>query len=365
MASLSINFIQLGSLSDSLAAASTTAGNWIDANAGASTSVSTVATKRSFLASCRECIKRRNDSLQEHADALSAMKASADTICTDARAADSRVAQHVRELSEDFYRACGMATGAAYFFESLGREALGAVKAVLSVHDAIMQFYDENKYLINLIVDVVVFAFAIVVLCIPGLNGLALFFALWGLLQSYRDLARSLQAYQCYLRGDEAGAASWAERNLLREGFEQYGPAGGAVYDTISLAATVFSVKSGVKNGITVFGDLTRSASNSTKLAYGAKIVVSKAVGVGRQNKFLHSHSMIKRYNSMKSGVSGFREVSSLREAQTIANFEAKLTTTTRVIKIGHGYMSEGPEGALKNTYFFGTASSISEKLHR
>jgi hypothetical protein len=258
--------------------------------------VNKVATSRNYLSQCNVYLRKKaNNVLSSKKAKLGRLRHDVDQFAEMAKIRDRYVAERIKTSSDAFYKAMGIKTGFAALLEGIG-------KAIGSVVDAVKDFYNEHKYLLDFIFDAVGFVLAVVavvaaiaVTIASGGGGVvALCFAVYALVSSITDLVGSANAFACHLSGDDVGAQRWAERNLLKEGFEWVGGqidialgtgdffknAASFVYYGAEVASVVYSIGRGIKAVRTAY----RTATGGTvkKILSAIKTgVIEKGLGLG------------------------------------------------------------------------------------
>lgn len=165
---------------------------------------------------CNIYLKKKNQQLQDKIDKLNNFKSRVSNFSANVKAADQRVATHVRDESAAFYETVGIKTGWQAAVEAIKDFAVNAWETV-------KEFYQKHKYVIDLIVDIALLAVAVVaiVAAIPT-GGATLVFAGFALAQAVGDLVTSSVALGFHIAGDDETAGVWAERGL-KDGIQLIG----------------------------------------------------------------------------------------------------------------------------------------------
>jgi hypothetical protein len=203
-----------------------------------------VKTSRSNLSSCTYYLRRKNQQIDGKIGMARNLCSRIDTVVDHAKAADKRVADHIKDSSEQFYKAMGIKTGLAAAWDAV-------VKGAKKIGEMVIEFYEKHKYLIDLVVNIVLLAAAVVAFVgALALGPVAIFFAAFALIGAVCDAFSSSAAFGCWAGGDEEKAAKWADRNLLKEGFTTVlgEDVGSFAYYGLELASVVYSVRGAAKN---------------------------------------------------------------------------------------------------------------------
>jgi len=163
----------------------------------------------SNCSNCAYYVKKKYQQLQGKINKLNSLDEKVDTFIENVKETDKRVASRIKKDTKSFKKRTGIGKtsksiwasiceGVGDFFEWVG-------EGVTEIWDNIKQWYEDNKYWINIVVDVVLVV-AAVAACI-GTGGMALavgvFFAVDAACDLFYDCAA---AYQYYVEGNEAEA---------------------------------------------------------------------------------------------------------------------------------------------------------------
>lgn len=174
---------------------------------------------------CNVYLKKRRQELQARRDAAAALREKAKTYVTSVVDADRAVANSIHKRSYDFYRQTGIGPQADNVWslswyltkttaQDFLRDAKGTTKRLVA---DIKDFYEKNKYVINIVLDVlaVVAAVALFALAGPGLIGiLCLIGAAYALSKALYETATDCMALKAHNDGDEAEAEDLSSRTL-------------------------------------------------------------------------------------------------------------------------------------------------------
>lgn len=163
----------------------------------------------SNTSNCAYYAKKKYQQIQGKIDKLSTLDRQVDAFVEHVKEADKRVASRIRKDTKSFKKRTGIGKnskslwasiceGIGDFFTWVGGEAS-------EVWNNVKQWYEDNKYWINIVVDVVLVV-AAVAACI-GTGGLALAVNIFFVVDSVCDLIYDgAAAYQYYVEGNEAEA---------------------------------------------------------------------------------------------------------------------------------------------------------------
>lgn len=158
---------------------------------------------------CAYYAKKKYQQIQGKIDKLSTLDRQVDAFVEHVKEADKRVASRIKKDTKSFKKRTGIGKnskslwasiceGIGDFFTWVGGEAS-------EVWNNVKQWYEDNKYWINIVVDVVLVV-AAVAACI-GTGGLALAVNIFFVVDSVCDLIYDgAAAYQYYVEGNEAEA---------------------------------------------------------------------------------------------------------------------------------------------------------------
>lgn len=218
--------------------------------------VKSIPSNTNNCSNCAYYVRKKYQQLQEKINKLNALNNKVESFVENVKETDKRVASRIKKDTQTFTKRTGIGKtsksiwasiceGIGNIFEWIGEKVSAGV-------DWVKQFYEDNKYWINIVVDVVIVV-AAVAACI-GTGGLALavgaFFAVDAVCDLIYDGAA---AYQYYEKGNEAEAERlagkggkdafmWVGRqadNLF--GTDFFEGALGVVYTGFSLCAIGYS----------------------------------------------------------------------------------------------------------------------------
>jgi ABC-type multidrug transport system fused ATPase/permease subunit len=359
MASFSIRYESLGYLRNTLDEACARGHEWIASNYRIASRLSRLTSVYgNNISSCNYYIQKKNECIQERIDRITNIKSSVDAFVANVRAADRRVAEYVKSESNAFYTANEISVGLGFLcYRHVGRNANIIAKNV-------MMFYEENKYLIDLIVDGLLLVAAAAVFFIPGLNLVASLFALWVFAQSVSDFISSANAYSCFLAGDINGAEMWAERNLLKERFDNCGYFGTFVYNILNIGSAIYSFR----GTLSEVKRVVQFAENALKADAGAMALLKELFGINtlaRRGSNSHSAELLKAKDYAQRFVDLSNDYLDLFRIKFriklnyqpehilwLFNIRSVAGTTYNMATIAHGFKEDGFAGAILGTKY-------------
>lgn len=174
-----------------------------------------IPSKTNNCSNCAYYVKKKYQQLQKKINKLNTLNDKVDAFIDNVKETDKRVASRIKKDTKSFKKRTGIGKnskslwasiceGIGNFFEWVGE---GAVK----IWDNIKQWYEDNKYWINIVVDVVLVVVAVAA-CI-GTGGLALAVGIFFAVDAVCDLIYDgAAAYQYYVKGNEAEAERLSEK---------------------------------------------------------------------------------------------------------------------------------------------------------
>ena len=164
---------------------------------------------------CAYYVKKKYQQLQGKINKLNSLNDKVEGFIDDVKEADKKVASRIKKDTKSFKKRTGIGKssksiwasiceGVGDFFEWIG-------EGVTEIWDNIKQWYEDNKYWIDIVVDVVLVVVAVAA-CI-GTGGLALAVGVFFAVDAVCDLIYDgAAAYQYYVKGNEAEAERLAEK---------------------------------------------------------------------------------------------------------------------------------------------------------
>lgn len=256
-------------------------------------------------------IRKKRDKLQTKWDKLDSFHSKIKDFNEYASDKDKAVADRIKEETNDFYKRENIKTG---FFYTVGcvvsdgwKWIKGTAETVWdavctgakALWDTIKDFYEKNKYWIDLVVDLVVVV-AAAAACLASGGILATVFAVWGLATAVTDLVFDGAAFKAYyVDGDEEAAEELSNKGM-KDVMETYlGDVGVAIYYGMEICSTAYdiceigkNIKSGFKSYDTfkkknvdiLTPDTFTDACKDMKKQI-VKDVIKKSIGIGDNDR--------------------------------------------------------------------------------
>ena len=202
----------------------------------------------SNTSNCAYYAKKKYQQIQGKIDKLSTLDRQIDAFVEHVKEADKRVASRIKKDTKSFKKRTGIGKnskslwasiceGIGDFFTWVGGEAS-------EVWNNVKQWYEDNKYWINIVVDVVLVV-AAVAACI-GTGGLALAVSIFFVVDSVCDLIYDgAAAYQYYVEGNEAEAERLSGKGG-KDAFMWIGRQADNLFGTDFLEATMGVIHTGL-----------------------------------------------------------------------------------------------------------------------
>lgn len=205
---------------------------------------------------CAYYVKKKYQQIQAKVDKLNTLDRQVDTFIDNVKETDKRVASRIKKDTKTFKKRTGIGKKSkslwASICEGIGDFFTWVGEGVSDIWDNIKQWYEDNKYWINIVVDV--FLVVVAVAACIGTTGLALAVGIFLVVDAVCDLIYDGAAgYQYYIEGNEAEAERLAGKggkdafmfvgrqadNLFRTDF--FEGALGVVYTGLSICAIAYS----------------------------------------------------------------------------------------------------------------------------
>lgn len=171
-------------------------------------------------------LKKRRVALQDAVSAATALKNAANSYVDKIISSDVVVSKSIHKESYAFYKRKGIGPQK----DTLGARSWNSIKTTASDfwHDAknttkkivqdIKDFYEEYKYIVNIVVDFLAVAAAIALFSLASVTGvigvICLIGAIWATSKAIYELATDCLAAEAWLNGDEGKAEQLANRTL-------------------------------------------------------------------------------------------------------------------------------------------------------
>lgn len=171
-------------------------------------------------------LKKRRVALQDAVSAATALKNAANSYVDKIISSDVAVSKSIHKESYAFYKRKGIGPQK----DTWGARSWNSIKTTASDfwHDAknttkkivqdIKDFYEEYKYIVNIVVDFLAVAAAIALFSLASVTGvigiICLIGAIWATSKAIYELATDCLAAEAWLNGDEGKAEQLANRTL-------------------------------------------------------------------------------------------------------------------------------------------------------
>ncbi len=179
----------------------------------------------SNVSSCNVYLKKRRSALQDAVSAATTLKKNANSYVDKVISADTTVSKSIHKESYAFYKKKGIGpqkdTWGARAWNSIKTTASDFLYDVKDTTKKIVQdikdFYEEHKYIINIVVDILAVAAAVALFSLASATGIGvicLIGAIWATSKAVYELATDCLAAEAWLNGDEGKAEKLANRTL-------------------------------------------------------------------------------------------------------------------------------------------------------
>lgn len=275
--------------------------------------MSDISSNTGNLSTANGYINKKVISLEEKSTKLNNFKNGIVQFNEDAYSADKRVASRIKESRKDFTKrenipgvlATAFLIGVKTMINVAGKvlEAaaecglLGIIPLVVSHWDAIMAFYQEHKYIIDVIIDVIAIAAAVATLAtVSGpFMVLGLLAGSWALAKGMVDISYDIEACKAYyIDGNEELAkelnATGMEQTLKTALGEDLG---GFIYTSMETVSSVYGVCELGRAGSQLLSG-NKALSSGTDLLLDDKIIKASDVGKWRTNHIIKNVTGIK-----------------------------------------------------------------------
>lgn len=275
--------------------------------------MSDIASNTNNLCTANSYINKKVRNLEEKKEKLDSFKSDIAQFNEDAYSADKRVASRIKESRKDFTKRehipgvvataflVGLKTAAEVAGKVLEAAAecglLGIIPLVISHWDAIMEFYQEHKYIIDVIIDVIAIAAAVATLAtVSGpFMVLGLIAGSWGLMKGMVDISYDIEACKAYyIDGNEELAkelnATGMEQTLKTALGEDLG---GFIYTSMETVSAVYGVCELGRAGSQLLSG-NKALSTGTDLVLDGKTIKAANVGSWRTNHIIKNVTGIK-----------------------------------------------------------------------
>ena len=253
MALLNIDFSYDDNVKRSINSAKSSLSTRINDYTGIKRNLNNMSSSTGNLTTANTYIQKKINSLQSKYNKLENFRSAVTTFNTNAEAADQRVASRISTQTNQFYKREGIQTGILYAIGSAigkGCEWLkGAIEAgftavvegLKTCWENIKQWYNDNKYWIDVVIDAVCLVAAAAAFLTAG-SWIAAAFAIWGMAKAVFDLGFDVAAYNAYKDGDMELYKELSSYGLKDVMIHYGGDVGGMIYYGMEIAAAVYGV---------------------------------------------------------------------------------------------------------------------------
>lgn len=227
------------------------------------------------LSTANTYIQRKINTLQDKYNRLDRFAERIRDFNDNATAIDRRVADRINTETNQFYKRENIPHGFLYTIGSAFCEGVawlgGKIKEGIdnfvegckNVWETVKQWYEDNKYWIDIVVDVVCVVAAVAALIASG--GVASFiFAAWGLAKATADLCYDVVAYGAYKDGDMEAYEEMSNKGLKDFMKENLGTVGEGIYYGMEIASAIYGIYKIGKSVSTIFKDYKALYKNDT-----------------------------------------------------------------------------------------------------
>ena len=358
MAAINIDFSYDDNVDRSVKKAKSALQTRINDYAGIKKDLNNIASPTDNLANANTYIQKKITSLEGKYRKLNNFQDAVKRFNNNASSADKRVANKINTETKQFYKREHIKTGIVYAIGSvIGKSAKwlkGAAEeiartigeAVSSAWATVKQWYEDNKYWIDVLVDVVCVV-AAVAACLTAGGVVAFIFAAWGLAKAGTDLIYDTAAFFAYKDGDMELYEELSNSGLKDVMKEYLGDAGEYIYYGMEIASAIYGVYKIGKSVNQIFKDYKllnaplQDNLASTMLTDGTKrqIIISdikntvfKAIGITN----LDSATGNLNVSNIISGTQWtMKTVQSMLTAENIGKFTINTIKITSTFKSG------------------------------
>lgn len=218
------------------------------------------------LSNANSYLKKKINALQEKADRLGQFEVAVRDFNDFAEDQDKLVANRIKKETKSFCKREGIPNGFLYtvcavigdglkWLKGKVSKVIESVKSwVSNAWQTVKKWYEDNKYWIDIVVDVIAVVASVAALVASG--GVAAFiFAAWGLAKAGMDLYYDSKAYKAYKEGDYEKYSELSEKGLKDVMTKYMGEAGEIIYGGMEIASAVYGIYKIGKSVKTVFKD--------------------------------------------------------------------------------------------------------------
>lgn len=181
----------------------------------------------SNVSNCNTFLKKRITNLESKKNNAITLKEKANQYCSDVISADTAVANSIHSIAYSFYKKKGIGPQSDTWYSRAWNSVKTGTSDIIhdtgtffkNVGETISEIYEQNKYVFNIIGDVIAFAAAtaLVVFAAPivGVFGvICLIGAAWAMSKAVYDTVTDCMALDAHYSGDEARAEALANSSL-------------------------------------------------------------------------------------------------------------------------------------------------------
>ena len=202
----------------------------------------------SNVSNCSYYVRKKYQQLESKVEKLNTLNNQVTTFMDNALEADKRVASRIKSETKSFKKRTGIGKTSKSIWssicETVGDFFTGVVDGAKEMWDGVKQWYEDNKYWIDVVVDAALFIGAFV--AIFAASGVAAIVAACFFAFSYAaDLFYDTQALLYYVDGDEENAERYSEKGG-RDVFVYIGTKADEAFGTDFVAGTMGFVYDGL-----------------------------------------------------------------------------------------------------------------------
>ena len=256
MSSLYIDFGYDDNVKRSIRSAKSAINSRISDYNGIINSVNNTSSETGNLWNANSYIKKKQDKLQTKWDKLDTFYRKIETFNEYASDQDKAVADRIKEETNAFYKRENIKTGFLYTVGCVVSDGWKWIKGkaeqvwdlvcniAKSTWETIKKFYEDNKYIIDLIIDVVcvVAAAAALVAAIASGGVFGIIFAVWGAADAVASLVYDGAALKAHNEGNEELAEELSSGGLKNVCEYYGGDIGVAIYHGMEIASAVYDI---------------------------------------------------------------------------------------------------------------------------
>lgn len=269
MAVINIDFSYDDNVKSSIRKAKSALQTRMNDYSGIKKNLNNISTPTGNLSSANTYIQKKINSLDSKYKKLDSFQNAITRFNDYAYDADKRVANRINTDTKQFYKRENIKTGIIYSLGSVigkgvkwlkGKAediARTIVNAVSTAWAAVKKWYEDNKYWIDIVVDVVRIVGTVAALLVSGGGVLAAIFAGWELGKKGTELVFDAAAYGAYKDGDMELYEQLSKGNL-KDILNDSGATGKYIYYGMEIASSVYNVYKIGKNTVKTFNDYSK-----------------------------------------------------------------------------------------------------------